>query len=350
MTLPTPIAPHSVPPGARWEFLEAQQSPFKTNTTITIRRTLSAGSRRNFLTGNSVGFSLIAFASYSDVYSHRHLFVGIDPWWNPAHLLLYAGFVVLVFAALKQKPRDSLIKLSLAGIVISITAAIFNEFWHRVLLFGNPLPEPFPIEPPHALLAVGLIIAGIAALLYPYHNRLLLSDLKGKLALTFTAGSLWLVTAGSAFIVGGAYSTNFAYLFAIGAASFTASLFVAYPTALTGRFGYTTISYAWFLIPNYLFFVSFADGLPLGIALVLIIDLMLAKRKVSNTRTRILVLPLVAVLYGLIYYPILSIELTLALNPLLLTSVLGVGTEFLVEKAYAKTKFGLSGFEQGKHP
>jgi len=297
---------------------------------------------RNFLTENAVGFSLIAFASYFDVYSHKHLFVNTDPWWNPAHLLLYAGFIMLVFAAAKQKPRNNLVKLALAGIAVSVTAAIFNEFWHRVLRFGNPLPEPFPVEPPHALLAVGLIMAGTAALLYPYHNRLLLSDVYGRLATAFTAGSLWLITAGSAFFVGGAYSTDLAYLFAIGAATFTASLFVAYPTTLTGRFGYTTISYAWFLIPNYLFFVSPTDGLPLGLALVLIIDLMLAKRRVSGTSTRILVLPLVAALYGVIYYPILPIEFSVALNPLLLASILGVGIEFLVEKAYTRTRFGVS--------
>ncbi len=50
-----------------------------------------------FASTNAAGLSIIAFASYFDVYSHAHIFVGYDPWWNPAHLLLCAGFAVVSY-------------------------------------------------------------------------------------------------------------------------------------------------------------------------------------------------------------------------------------------------------------
>ncbi len=293
---------------------------------------------RTFLFGNAIGFSVITFASYFDIFSHRHIFVNTDPWWNPGHLFLYAGFIILAYAAVKQKPRDSLVKLSLAGVLISLFAGAFNEFWHRVLLFGNPLPEPFPVEPPHALLVVGLLVAGVAALLYPFRNRNLLSDPGGKLATTFISGSLWLIMAGSAFYIGSAYSTGISYLFAIGAASFASSLFLVYPTRLTKSFGCTTISYLWFLLPYYLFFISQSDGQTAGLLLVLLVDFLSARGRVFTVNTRYIILGITALLYGVIYYPILPIETSLAVNPLMLASVVGVGVEFALETAYVRTR------------
>ena len=102
---------------------------------------------RAYLFANAIGISTAAFASYFDVYSHRHIFVGTDPWWNPAHLLLYAGFLIIAYGVARDRPRGALGKLSVVGIVLVLAAAAFNEVWHRVLLFGNPLPEPFPVEP-----------------------------------------------------------------------------------------------------------------------------------------------------------------------------------------------------------
>ncbi len=292
------------------------------------------------LFGNAIGFSVIAFASYFDIFSHRHLFINTDPWWNPGHLLLYSGFIVLGHSALRQKPREGLVKLSLAGVLISLFAGAFNEFWHRILLFGNPLPEPFPVEPPHALLVMGLLVAGVAALLYPFRNRNLLSNPGGKLATTFISGSLWLIVAGSAFYVGSAYSSGSSYLFAIGAASFASSLFLVYPTGLTKSFGSTTISYLWFLLPYYLFLISQSDGLAAGALLVLLVDFLSARGRVFTVNTRYLILGIAAILYGVIYYPILPIGTSLAVNPLTLASVFGVGVEFALETAHVRTQRG----------
>jgi len=287
---------------------------------------------RAFLYGNAVGLPLIAFASYFDVYSHRHIFIGTDPWWNPAHILLYAGFAIMALGVIKGRPKGTVGNLSVVGAVVVIIAAAFNEVWHRILLFGNPLPEPFPVEPPHALLAVGLIIFGIAAVLQPFVDQAVVSDSRGRAALAFIGGSLWLIVVGSAFFVAGAYSSVAAYLFAVGVGSFSASLFLVYPTALAGRFGYSTISYLWFLLVYYVFFVSLADGLPLGIGLVVVVDFVLAKSKLAGIASRYLAIPVVAILYGVVYYPILPPGLTLAINAGMMASVLGVAVEFSLER------------------
>ncbi len=293
---------------------------------------------QRFLYANAVGISVVAFASYLDVYSHRHLYFGVDPWWNPAHLLLYSGFLVMVYGIVSDVPRGKVRTLSIVGTMTVIAAAAFNEFWHRVLLFGNPLPEPFPIEPPHALLAVGLILLGVAALAYPVFEGVPLSDFKSGLAISMIGGSLWLIVGGSALYVAGAYGSTPAVLFAVGVSSFSASLFVAYPTAMTGKFGFTTLSYLWFLLVYYLFFLNLGDGLPLGIALVLVLDFALARGKVLGFSSRWLLFPTVAILYGVIYYPILPIGLTLALNAGLLASMVGVGIEFLSERAAVSSR------------
>jgi hypothetical protein len=291
-----------------------------------------------FLYANASGLSLAAFASYFDVYSHSHIFVGIDPWWNPAHLMLYAGFAVVAYGVFSDNPGGSAGKLSMVGVAAVVAAAVFNEVWHRVLLYGNPLPEPFPVEPPHALLAVGFVVLGASALVHPLGDPAALAHVKGRVAVAFTSGSLWLIVAGSAFYVGGAYQTNAANLFAVGAACFGASLFIAYPTLVAGRFGYSTLSYLWFLLVYYAFFVSPADGLPLGVVLVVVTDLALAKGRVSGVDARLFVLPLVAFLYGIVYYPILPAGMTLAVNPGLGASAAGVAAEYLSEREFVRRR------------
>jgi len=294
---------------------------------------------RVFLYANASGLSLVAVASYFDVYSHSRIFVGTDPWWNPAHLILYAGFAIMAYGVARGRPGDAVGNIPVAGIMIVLASAVFNEVWHRILLFGNPLPEPFPIEPPHAMLAVGLVVLGVAALLHPLKDGSAVSDTRGRIALAFISGSLWLIVAGSAFFVGGAYSSAAARLFAVGAATFGASLFLAYPTAVAKRFGYSTLAYLWFLLVYYVFFVSPADGLPFGVGFVTVVDALLARGRVSRLDARLLVLPLVALLYGVIYYPILPAELTLSVNAGLAASAVGVGAEFSVERAFLRSRW-----------
>ena len=295
---------------------------------------------RTYHYANAAGLSAIAFASYFDVYSHRHIFIGTDPWWNPAHLILYAGFAVIVYGVARGRPRGAVGRLSIAGVAVVLAAAAFNEVWHRVLLFGNPLPEPFPVEPPHALLALGFIFLGLAALLHPLREGSVVSDVPGRVAAAFVGGSLWLIVGGSALYVAGAYPSTAAYLFAVGAASFSASLFLVYPTALARRPGYSTLSYMWFLLVYFVFFVSPVGGLPYGLGLVLLVDLATARGKVAGFKSRYLVLPLVAAFYGLVYYPILPTQLTLAFNAGLVASSAGVAVEFFVERIFLRSQKG----------
>jgi hypothetical protein len=290
---------------------------------------------------------MIAFASYFDVYSHANIFVGVDPWWNPAHLMLYAGFVVLAYGIFRGRQKGMVGNLSVAGLATVIAAAVFNEIWHRVLLFGNPLPEPFPVEPPHALLAMGFVILGLAALLHSLGKMTPTSGAGERTAIAFTCGSLWLITVGSAFYVGGAYATQAAYLFAVGVGSFSASLFLAYPAALNKKFGYSTISYLWFLLVYYAFFVSPSDGFPYGIGLVIVLDLALSRGRIMGMNSRYLALTAVALLYGVVYYPILPAPITLAINAGLVASVLGVVVEFSLERAFLRSQWMVAGFPVG---
>ncbi len=305
---------------------------------------LGTQSKRLFLFGNATCFSFIAFGSYFDVYSHRFIFVGTDPWYNPAHILLYSGFGVLLLTVLQVlKNRDRVINLSITGILISLGAAGFNEFWHRVLLFGNPRPEPFPVEPPHALLAIGLIVSGVAALVYPFKNRELISDTTARVAISFLSGSLWLIITGSAFFVGGALSSTPAILFAVATASFSASLFLAYTASFTRRFGFATLSYLWYMGVNFVFFLSISDGLPFGIILVGTLDYLLIEHFITRTRwLRYFGMLLIGAMYGVIYFPLLPVALTFAFsNPIgvasLGASFLGVFIEFIVERSFIKS-------------
>lgn len=286
---------------------------------------------KTFLNGNALAFTLIAFSSYFDVYSHAHIFVGVDPWWNPAHLMLYAGFAVLIFTIWKSDRRDGAVKLSEGGVAISLAAAAFNEVWHRVLLFGNPLSEPFPVEPPHALLAVGIIVSGSGALLYPLRHDVI-SDWRSRLAETTTSGSLWLVVAGSAFYVGGAYATDPAYLLAAGIAGFSAALFLRHAAKVSGRFGFASLSYAWFMLVYYVFFLTPVDGIPVGLIPVALVDFLMASGT-ARRYERFTILILTGPLYGLVYAPIISTAVTLSLNAGLVAATLGAFSEYGLERA-----------------
>ncbi len=305
-----------------------------------------------FLHGNALAFTLIAFSSYFDVYSHAYIFVGIDPWWNPAHLMLYGGFLVLILAIWRSDRSDPSVKLSEVGVATSITAAAFNEFWHRVLLFGNPLPEPFPVEPPHVLLAVGIIASGSAALLYPLRHDVV-SDWRSRLAQAATSGSLWLIVAGSAFYVGGAYDTTPALLLAAGVAGFSAALFLRCAAKVSLRFGFASLSYAWFMLVYYIFFLTPADGVPVGLIPVVIVDFLMTSR-FGRQYERYAILILTGPFYGLVYTPVISIGVTLSLNLGLAAATLGALSEYGLEwatlgslEADRKKNFGIEAQPDG---
>lgn len=291
-------------------------------------------SSRNLLIRSAAAFSLVSFASYFDVWSHRNWFVGVDPWYNPAHLLLYGGYLVLVLTAYRDRRSTELSsRLVRYGLIVALAAAAFNEFWHRVLLFGNPLPEPFPVEPPHALLAVGLFVASAGALASCL--KATPDDWKERMSASMLAGSLWLIIAGSFFYVGAAYGNFVSYFLAILVASFSSAVFLRFVSGVAGKFGYAALAYLWFLAVNYVFFVSLRDGLPLGIGLVVVVDYLLSTKEVRTGpfNPRLAAMFAIAVFYGLVYYPLLPSSDTLIPGPFLLASIIGVSLGLGIERA-----------------
>lgn len=119
----------------------------------------------------ALGLSLVASgilwgvaSGYWDVYSHRVAFGPFDPWWNPAHLSLYAG-VTLAVAALWWSSRSPPVpglrpafQATTLGIGMQVAAGLFNEAWHRL---GGP---SLTLEPPHILLVLGMIVAAFGSI------------------------------------------------------------------------------------------------------------------------------------------------------------------------------------------
>jgi hypothetical protein len=95
------------------------------------------------------------------------------------------------------------------------------------------------------------------------------------------------------------------------------------------------------MLVYYTFYVPLSDGLPLGLLLVLAIDFALSRGRIAGISSRVVVLPLVAVLYGLVYYPILDPRLTIALNQGLIASALGVGVEYFLERSLLRSSGNL---------
>ena len=151
-----------------------------------------------------------------DVYSHLQL-GPVDPWWNPAHLTLYAG-IALTFLSIwrglrthRTPPPTNLIpirfenlaglKLAAVGTVVEFVAGVWNEIVHHVFQ-----SEP-RIAPAHALLTVGMLIVAsgmIIGLSIEYgmmkHRILVASTFKRTLTLgcvVLTFASIWLAAGGA---------------------------------------------------------------------------------------------------------------------------------------------------------
>lgn len=160
----------------------------------------------------SVGIFLQVFSGYWDVYSHRVFFQESDPIWNPAHLALYSGGLMVLGAAilwyrnLRERARSLPgFVLIILGAGLEVTAAVTNEVWH-LLVAEDP-----SLAPPHVLLVLGMIITvfGIVTALSILrsspgrgsgHDRRLHLLLGGCLLLSFV--SAWLVSVGSAVYIG----------------------------------------------------------------------------------------------------------------------------------------------------
>jgi hypothetical protein len=165
-------------------------------------------------------------AGWWDVYSHLP-FWGVDPWWNPAHLTLYACVaitILVVWSGLRisstlTPPLVSPIKfvnlaglkLTGAGCIIEIIAAIWNEISYHV--FHS---EP-RIASADALLTVGMLTVNLGIVVgltveYGMIKRGFIVVTKVRRWLTvvsvlLTFSAIWLAASGAFIYVGEAHSS-----------------------------------------------------------------------------------------------------------------------------------------------
>ncbi len=150
----------------------------------------------------TVGSFVEVTAGYWDVYSHR--LQPMDPWWNPAHLAIYIGILLILLGTLAWWPSrttEPLLRPAMGAVTLGafmqVSAGAFNEAWHHL---GGPAMS---LEPPHVLLVLGMItgvfgaVTGLATLrgvrTAAHQPRSLPLDALLLLAFLTT----WLVTAGS---------------------------------------------------------------------------------------------------------------------------------------------------------
>lgn len=256
---------------------------------------MSYASRRSSYIVGSLGASLQVLAGWWDVYSHL-LFGPADPWWNPAHLTLYSGFMVVLLAVwrglrthrvqstgVSPIPFQNLagLKLAGAGTAVEIVAGVWNEIVHHVLL-----TEP-KIAPAHALLTVGMLIVTfgmIIGLTIEYgmirHEIVVVSRVTRSLTLACVVlifSSIWLAAAGALiYIAGVLYASTLNWVNAV-MLSVIAGLVLASAKRVLPRFWVAIAVGVIFNAVSYLFLVVYADEsafIPLGLIPLAVFDLL----------------------------------------------------------------------------
>ena len=185
---------------------------------------MAYASRHSYYLVASIAGFLQVFAGWWDVYSHL-LFGNVDPWWNPAHITLYAGVAIAILAVWKglRVSRAQLplslspirfvnvagLKLAGLGCLIEIGAGIWNEIVHHVFR-----TEP-KIAPAHALLTVGMLTVNLGMVVgltieYGMIKRSFIVVTRAKrwvtvLCVLLSFSAIWLATSGSFIYIGRVY-------------------------------------------------------------------------------------------------------------------------------------------------
>lgn len=116
-----------------------------------------------------VALLLTVYAGMWDVWWHGS--VGRDSFWEPPHILLYAGIVASISIGVYGwfKTREATWKrLAFALLAILISAPI-DEFWHRTFGTESPASPLIVWSPPHVILI--LAVVGSMAMLLPIVRR-----------------------------------------------------------------------------------------------------------------------------------------------------------------------------------
>lgn len=212
----------------------------------------------------SFGAVIQVLAGWWDVFSHI-LFGIVDPWWNPAHLTLYAAIAITiigVWRGLRDSPKQPFVshtpirfanvaglKLAGLGCLIEIIAGIWNEIVHRVFLNEPRIP------PAHALLMVGMLTVNLGmviGLVIEYgminHGLVIVSAARRRAVALFVLlsfSAIWLAASGSFIYLAGVFR------------SFPVSLLIAFLLAFIATF---------VLVPVKRVMLRFGSGIAVGAA------------------------------------------------------------------------------------
>ena len=142
----------------------------------------------------SLGVLIQAVSGWWDVFSHRIEFVEEDPLFNPAHIGLFAGTLIIMVAVLGRPTREKAPGLKALKILSATQMAtiILNEIIHRV----KPIEQvaDFPV---HSLFTISMLSVAIITFLtscinYPSEKW------GGRLtSIVFSGAALWMISSGS---------------------------------------------------------------------------------------------------------------------------------------------------------
>ncbi len=240
---------------------------------------MSYASRQSSYLIGSIGATIQVLAGWWDVYSHL-LLGGADPWWNPAHLVLYAGVALVIFAVWRglRERRNSRamspipfvntggLKLARLGCVMQVTAGAWNEIIHHVFI-----QDP-RIAPAHALLTLGMltICLGMAIGLSIEHGMtgrgLLIAPSWKRWAtlacLILIFSSVWLTSAGALIYVARVFrGTSVTWIVAV-LMSIAATLVLVPAKLVLPKFGSVTLIGLVFNAVAFYFLVAYLGDIP----------------------------------------------------------------------------------------
>jgi len=282
------------------------------------------------------------------VFSHI-LYSSVDPWWNPAHLTLYAAVAVTLFGVWRglrahsyQPPALSPIRfVNLAGLrltglgcLIEITAGVWNEIVHHII--GS---EP-RIAPAHALLTVGMltvnlgVVIGLTIEYGMIRREFIIASARRRatvaLFVLLAFSAIWLAASGGLIYLAGVFrSSSLSWPIAFFLALFATFVLVPLKRVMPSIGSAVGVSVT-FNTVAYVLLVFYAGSkayVPWGILPVVLFELVLNPLK-SRLEFRHAVLfssGLIGLFFGIVYYPftVYLFPWSFSLQPLILSPIVG---------------------------
>jgi len=293
----------------------------------------------------SIGGIIQVLAGWWDVYSHR---LGrIDPWWNPAHLTLYLGLMVIavaVYRGLRQRFESTTphlpfvntagLKLVALGVSVEVIAGAWNEVVHAILR-----QEP-TIAPAHALLTLGMLavnlglVVGLTVESGLMKHGILVVPFWRKIAnitcLLLAFSSIWLASAGALIYMAGVLRGGLYPPMIAASLSLVASIILVAAKRVLPGFGSASVIGFVFNVTGLLFLLIYTDlggYFPWGVLPLIVTDLTvkLAGKFLTFTRAVRLGAALPASLFYVTYFPFTAYLFPRYLAPLHIVGLLILG-------------------------